>query len=396
MMRTPTGPPVVVPGRPYRSVVIHGAPENCVRSETVSPAPGRFGLATRARSCRGIRTSRRDEGYSAGYRRVVRSRSPGVLNGGRPSQHMETLNRMATELVDEAIDFAEELTIGVHGLTGDAAVLDFGVDRSGAVEAGLLLAEIQTAGLATVQASVETLEGAPLTHVELSTDHPALGLLCAGKASWELSVGDFEGLGSGPARALVAEEDIFRRVGYREDADFAVLAVETGRLPGEEVARAVAERAGVPESAVFLPAYATASVTGSVVAASRAAELATLRLAESGYDPTSVLSATGRAPVAPVTDGEEAAMARTTDALVYGGQVHLHLEEPVEGPETITSTAAAEHGHPCATVFEAVDWDLTDLPVDFFGPAQVTIDVLGGETHVVGETRPDVLAESFY
>ena len=309
---------------------------------------------------------------------------------------METLNRMATELVDEAIDFAEELTIGVHDLTGDAAVLDFGVERPGAVEAGLLLAEIQTAGLATVQTGIETVGDAPLTHVELSTDHPALGLLCAGKAGWELSVGDFEGLGSGPARALVAEEDIFGRVGYREDADFAVLAVETDQLPGEEVASAVAERAGVPESAVFLPAYATASVTGSVVAASRAAELATLRLAESGYDPASVLSATGRAPVAPVADGEEAAMARTTDALVYGGQVHLHLEDPVEDPETVASTAAETYGKPCADVFEGVDWELADLPVDFFGPAQVTLDVLGEETHVVGGTRPDVLAESFY
>ena len=308
---------------------------------------------------------------------------------------METLNRLATELVDEAIDFAEELTIGVHGLSGDAAVLDFGVDRPGAVEAGLLLAEIQTAGLATVQTGVGTIKRSPLTHVELSTDHPALGLLCAGKAGWELSVGDFEGLGSGPARALVAEEDIFGRVGYREDADFAVLAVETDQLPDEEVARAVAERAGVPESAVFLPAYATASVTGSVVAASRAAELATLRLAESGYDPASVLSATGRAPVAPVADGEEAAMARTTDALVYGGAVHLHLEEPVEEPETVVSTAAEEYDQPCAAVFETVDWALADLPVDVFGPAQVTLDVLGGETHVVGGTRPDLLAESF-
>ena len=309
---------------------------------------------------------------------------------------METLNRMATELVDEAIDFAEELTVEVHGLTGDAAVLDFGVDRPGAIEAGLLLAEVQTAGLATVQTGVGTVEGAPLTHVELSTDHPALGLLCAGKAGWELSVGGFEGLGSGPARALVAEEDIFDRVGYREDADFAVLAVETDQLPDEEVARVVAERAGVPESAVFLPAYATASVTGSVVAASRAAELATLRLAESGYDPANVLSATGRAPVAPVADGEEAAMARTTDALVYGGQVHLHLEDPVEDPEVVASTAAAEYGQPCAAVFESVDWDLADLPVEFFGPAQVTVDVLGGGTHVVGDTRPGLLAESFF
>ncbi len=79
-------------------------------------------------------------------------------------------------------------------------------------------------------------------------------------------------LGSGPARALVAEEEAFQRIGYREDADFAVLAVETDELPDEDVASQVAERTGVPETGVFLPSFATASVTGSVVAAARAAE----------------------------------------------------------------------------------------------------------------------------
>ncbi len=308
---------------------------------------------------------------------------------------MESLNRMATELVDEAIDFADELTVAVHPLEGDAAVLDFGVEVPGAVEAGLLLTEIVTAGLATVGTRLDGVAGAPLAHVELSTDHPALGLLCAGAAGWELSVGEFEGLGSGPARALVAEEDVFARVGYRDEFDFAVLAVESGTLPDGAVAGAVAERAGVPESGVFLPAFATASVTGSVVAASRAAELATFRLADLGYDPADVLSATGSAPVAPVASDEETAMARTTDALAYGGQVHLTVEEPFDRFDEVVSTAADDHGVPFEAIFAGADWDFADLPVDLFGPAQVTVDVLGGETHVLGDTREDVLAESF-
>jgi methenyltetrahydromethanopterin cyclohydrolase len=309
---------------------------------------------------------------------------------------MESLNRMATELVDEAIDFADELTIDVYGLEGDAAILDFGVDVPGAVEAGLLLAEIQTAGLATVQTRMDTVAGAPTPHVELSTDHPALGLLCAGKAGWELSVGDFEGLGSGPARALVAEEEIFARVGYEDDFDFAVLAVESETLPDKEVAAAVAERAGVPESGVFLPTFSTASITGSVVAAARAAELATFRLTELGYDPLEVLSATGSAPVAPVADDEGTAMARTTDALAYGGQAHLTVDEPFDRFDEVVSTAADEYGTPCEDIFADADWDFESLPVDLFAPAQVTIDVVGGDTHVVGDTHEDILAESFY
>jgi len=308
---------------------------------------------------------------------------------------MDTLNRMATELVDEAIDFADELTIDIHALSGDAAVLDFGVEVPGAVEAGLVLAELQTAGLATVQTGMEQVGDAPLTHVEVGTDHPALALLCSQKGGWELATDDFEGLGSGPARALVAEEDIFGRIGYREDEQFAVLAVESDQLPGQAVAAQVAERTGVPETGVFLPTFATASVTGSVVGAARAAELAVFRLSELGFDPGEVLSANGRAPVAPVAADEATAMARTTDALAYGSEVHLVVDEPVDNAEEIASIAGTEYGRPLEGVFEDVDWEFAELPVELFGPAKVTVDVVGGDTHVVGDIHEDVLAESF-
>jgi len=308
---------------------------------------------------------------------------------------MDSLNRLAIELVDEAIDFADELTIAVDSLSGDAAVLDFGVEAPGAVEAGLLCAEIQTAGLATVSASQRTVAGAPLTHVELSTDHPALSLLCSAKAGWELVVDDFEGLGSGPARALVAEEDIYGRLGYREDADFAVLCIETDELPGEDVAAAVAERTGVSETAVFLPAYRSASVTGSVVAASRTAELATFRLAELGYDPAEILSASAVAPAPPVPGDEETAIARASDAVASGGRVHLTVDEPFDRFEEAASSAADEVGGPLREAFDAADWDFGELPREVFAPAQVTIDVAGGDTHVVGETHEEILAESF-
>jgi methenyltetrahydromethanopterin cyclohydrolase len=65
---------------------------------------------------------------------------------------MESLNRTATDLVDEALDFADELNVAAHQLDSEALVVDFGVDVPGGVEAGMMLAEIQTAGLATVRA----------------------------------------------------------------------------------------------------------------------------------------------------------------------------------------------------------------------------------------------------
>lgn len=308
---------------------------------------------------------------------------------------MESLNRMATELVDEAIDFADELAIDVHSLPSESLVLDFGVDIPGGIEAGLLLAEIQTAGLATVQTRIDDIAGTPRTHVELTTDQPALALLCSGKGGWELHTGEFEGLGSGPARALVAEETIFERVGYREEFDFAVLVVESETLPDEDVASRVAERTNVPESGVFLPSFSTASVTGSVVAASRAGELAALRLSDLGYDPLDILSVSGSAPVAPVAEDESTAIARTNDAIAYGGQAHLVVEESFDRFEEIASSARLEYGEPFETIFESVDWEFSALPMDLFGPAQVTVDVRGGPTHVVGDTQEQLLAESW-
>ncbi len=308
---------------------------------------------------------------------------------------MESLNRMAIELVDEAIDFADELAIDVHTRSGETVVLDFGVDIPGALEAGLLLAEIQTAGLSTVQTTLDTVADAPLTHVELSTDQPALSLLCAGKAGWEVTTESFDGLGSGPARALVAEEDIFQRIAYQDEFEFAVLALESDQLPDEAVIEQVAERAGVPTSGVFLPTYATASVTGSVVAASRAGELAAYRLTELGYDPLDILSVTGKAPVAPVAENERAAIARTNDALAYGGQVHLIVDEPFDQFDAVASTATEVFDAPFAEIFASSEWSFEEIPRDVFAPAQVTIDVRGGETYVIGEPNDAVLAESF-
>jgi len=308
---------------------------------------------------------------------------------------MESLNRMAVELVDEAIDFAGELNVDVIELDSGATVLDFGVRAAGGLEAGLLLAEIQTAGLATIQTRMDEVAGTPFPHVELTTDKPALALLCSQKAGWELVTEAFDGLGSGPARALVGEEGEFEAVGYYDEFDLTVLAVESETLPGDDAAEQVAERAGVSPSSVFLPAYPTGSMAGSVSAAARAPELALFRLFELGYDPVDVVSAAGSAPVAPVSHDEAEAMGRTNDALAYGGQVYLQVREDFDRFDEVPSTAAAEYDTPFEQVFADADWDFYEVPESVFAPAQVTVDVVDGPTYALGGTNHDLLAESF-
>ncbi|WP_348611378.1 methenyltetrahydromethanopterin cyclohydrolase [Halobaculum rarum] len=308
---------------------------------------------------------------------------------------MDSLNRMAVELVDEALDFADELNLAAYELDSGATVVDFGVDADGGIEAGMLLAEIQTAGLATLQTGMGRVDGSPTPYVELTTDHPGVALLGSQKAGWELETEHFSGLGSGPARALVGEEREFQALGYYDEFDLTVLCVESAILPDDEVVAEVAERANVNEQAVYLPTTALGSTAGSVTAAARAAELAVFRLFELGYDPEHIKSAAGSAPVAPVSYDETEAMGRTNDALAYGGEVHLTVAEDFDRFDEVPSSAAAEFGRPFAEVFADADYDFYELDESVFAPAAVTVDVLDGPTYALGETREDLLAASF-
>ncbi len=308
---------------------------------------------------------------------------------------MESLNRMAIELVDEALEYAEELGISGYDLPNEATVLDFGVGSPGGIEAGLLLTEIQTAGLATPSRHLGELGGAPAQYIELTTDQPTLSLLCSQKAGWELTTDDFEGLGSGPARALVARETEFRQVGYTDAFDLTALAVETDQDPTQAAAEQVAELAEVEPSGVFLLAYRTASIVGSVTNAARVAELATYRLTELGYDPTAILTASGRAPVAPVAGDERTAIARTTDAIAYGGSAYLTVEADADVFTDVPSTAADEYGTGFGEIFDTLGWEFEAVPADLFAPAKVTIDVVGGPTYVYGETDESIVSDSF-
>lgn len=315
--------------------------------------------------------------------------------GGAESGGMDSLNRMALELADEALEFTEELDVGAFELENGATVIDFGVEHRGGLEAGLLLAELQTAGLATVQTRVDDVAGATFPHVEVACDRPGIALLGAQKAGWELSVDDYEGLGSGPARALVARESEFQAIDYVDAFEFAVLALEGDDLPTEAAAEQVADLADVNTESVFLPAYRTASVAGSVTAAARAPELALFRLFELGYDPTDVLTVSGSAPVAPVAADEQTAIGRTNDALAYGGRVHLTVAEDFDEFGAVPSSAAERYDAPFADIFGDADWDVEEVDEGVFGPAQVTVNVVGGPTYALGDTHEALLAEGF-
>jgi methenyltetrahydromethanopterin cyclohydrolase len=89
-------------------------------------------------------------------------------------------------------------------------------------------------------------------------------------------------------------------------------------------------------------------------------------------------------------------MARTNDALAFGGEVHLTVaRDDADAFESITSNAATEFDATFEEIFEAHEWDFEALPESVFGPAAATVDVVDGPTYRFGERNEALLAESF-
>ena len=88
-------------------------------------------------------------------------------------------------------------------------------------------------------------------------------------------------------------------------------------------------------------------------------------------------------------------MGRTNDALAYGGEVHLTVAEDFDRFDELPSTAADGYGTPFADIFEDADYDFYEVDESVFAPASVTVDVVDGPTYALGETREDLVAESF-
>ena len=169
---------------------------------------------------------------------------------------------------------------------------------------------------------------------------PRRACLAAQYAGWKLEHDDFFAMASGPGRALARAEDLFDQLAWREQADRAVLCLETRQDPPAAIVEKVAQRCGVEPSAVTFLIAPTASVCGSVQISARVVETALHKLHELGVDPARVRHGWGCCPIAPVARNDPTAIGRTNDAVLYGGTVHLWIEGPDDEVADLAQAAA--------------------------------------------------------
>ncbi len=312
---------------------------------------------------------------------------------------MISVNERAAEILRRMASQAEVLGVAVHHLSNGATVIDAGIKVPGSLAAGKLFAEACLGGLGEVgftRLSFSGIEGGLwLPGVSVRVEHPAIACMAAQYAGWAVKRGKFFAMGSGPARALYAGEELFERLSYRDQAQVAVLLLEGRKLPNEEVVAYVAGKCGVDESQVLLAIAPTASLVGSVQVAARVVETGLHKLIELGFDVEQVVAGFGTCPLAPVAADDLRAIGLTNDAVLYGGQAYYAVQTSDEELEAIIeqvpSSASRDYGTPFYELFQRYG-DFYQIDPLLFSPAEVTFNnIATGRTFHAGGVNVELL-----
>ena len=320
---------------------------------------------------------------------------------------MISVNQRAAAIVQEMIADGEALDLGVSKLTNGAMVVDAGVKVSGSLAAGRLFAEVCLGGLGQVSFTRLAFDDPAtgpngsfwLPAVSVSVDHPHIACMAAQYAGWAIKRDKFFAMGSGPARALYAGEELFGKLDYKDKADVAVLLLEGRKLPGEEVATYVAGKCGVEAGRLTLLIAPTASVVGSVQIAARVVETGLHKLVELGFDVRQMVAGYGVCPLAPVASDDLHAIGRTNDAVLYGGQawytVRADDTELAALVEKVPSSASRDYGTLFYDLFQRYGGDFYRIDPLLFSPAQVSFNNLtSGRIFGAGQVNPTLLRTS--
>src|SRR5437588_9469886 len=292
-------------------------------------------------------------------------------------------------LADHMASTATALRIAVQQMPSGGRVIDCGVKVPGGLNAGLALARVCLAGHAELSLVPGDVAGLPCPYVQVATDHAVLACMASQYAGWQLSVGKFFGMGSGPMRAAYGKEELFNDIPGREQAPVAVGVVETKKLPDDAVFDYLSKALNLPPAKITLLAAPAASLAGTFQVVARSLETALHKLHELKFDLGQVVSGFGAAPLPPVAQDELGAIGRTNDAILYGGRVVLWVNAEDSqlaeiGPK-VPSEASPDHGAPFAAIFERYNRDFYKIDPMLFSPAEIVFHNLrSGRSHSFG------------
>ena len=310
------------------------------------------------------------------------------------------LNKRAWSFVEAQLDDDELLRSRCSETPGCGRVIDCDISGDGAQRAGLFLARLTLCDLAEVSIGAGDDPDMPSDRVFVKTSQPVAACMASQYAGWQISVGDFFAMGSGPMRAAYGGEDLFKDIGHTERASRVVGALETRQHPPAEVFDFIASKTGVEPENITLAVAPTASIAGGVQVVARSVETALHKLHSLGFDLSRVRSGSGSAPIPPTAADDLAAIGRTNDAVLYGARVELEVtgddESIAELGAKTPSCASGDHGALFIEIFERYDRDFYRIDPGLFSPAEVTFrNTDTGSEFTFGRLEPKLLGRSF-
>ena len=312
-----------------------------------------------------------------------------------------TLNERALRLADYIASNAAALRIAVATTAGGARVIDCGVKTQGGLQAGLALARVCMAGQAEITLAPGDAAGVACPSVVVNTDAPVLACMASQYAGWQIAVGKFFAMGSGPMRAAYGKEELFEHIPGKESAPVAVGALETRKLPDDAVIDHLSQALNLAANKITLLAAPAASQAGNLQVVARSLETALHKLHELKFDLNQVVSGFGSAPLPPVAKDELTAIGRTNDAILYGGRVTIWVQAEDDqlaeiGPK-VPASASSDYGAPFASIFARYNNDFYKIDPMLFSPAEIVLcNLKSGRSFAFGRTKMDVLDRSFF
>jgi methenyltetrahydromethanopterin cyclohydrolase len=312
-----------------------------------------------------------------------------------------SVNKMAYEKAQKLINNPKSNNVTVTKSTAGSTIVDAGVKSRGGFSAGKILTELCLGGAGKAQIGFKNFGEISFPSITITTDHPAIATLGSQFAGWRIKDGDSIAIGSGPARALALKpKDIFEEIGYKDASNEAVLTLESNVMPSDALIEKVTTACSIKAENLLVVVAPTASIAGLTQVAGRVVEVGIHKLRTLGLSPNVILQAMGYAPIPPLGPDFEVAMARTNDAILYGGTVYLtvNFDDEEKLQEIINkapSMSSKDYGKPFLQIFKEADKDFYKIDHGLFAPALLMINnAKTGRTFKAGQINPKVLKQA--
>jgi len=312
-----------------------------------------------------------------------------------------SVNRLAWKLLEELLEKPDYYEIKVEKTSSGTTIVDAGIKAKGGFQAGKIITKICMGGCGKAEITYRKYGKLELPSIFVYTDHPVIATLGSQFAGWQIKEGDYFAIGSGPARALALKpKEIYDKIGYRDVFDKAAVVLETDKFPPAKLLERFAKECNVSPENLAVILTPTASIAGATQVSGRIVETGIHKLNKLGLDPKAILYAWGCAPIPPIHPKFIQAMARTNDAILYGGVAYYVVEcdDEEELKQIVSkapSNASEAYGKPFIEVFKEANYDFYKIDPKLFAPALLIVNnVKTGMVFRAGEINVEALEKS--